>query len=453
MRALVIGELEAARRVCGLLRDSGCDVHHLIQPTDAELRVALDRGVDGIAIVVRGDVVALRYALLIEHLRPGIRLLVTVFDKTVAGQLRRVVPNCVITSPSDAAVPSIIAACLGGDALAVDIRSTPPQVLSEAGLAPWRRLGRRRGRPLATAISRLRTSDTHTRLLLAGLFGLLTVLVTDFLIATVVLGHDPVRALYIATRIVATVGPGEPDLAPAWYLVLSSGFMLLTIAFTALLTAGLVERFLGPRGVSIVGARALPTHDHVVVVGLGQVGLRLCTQLRQLGIPVVAIERDPEAANLRLARAAQVPVLIAHAEDRATLDKLALSRARALAAMSALDADNVEVAIAALAVAPRLRVVLRAGEDEVVAETRSLFPIGEVQDVSALTALQVALSLLGRTPSLVYGSGASVRAHPAVEPAPPAAPARCDCRPRLSSGATTPQPAARTSAPGPRGRG
>ena len=93
----------------------------------------------------------------------------------------------------------------------------------------------------------------------------------------------------------------------------------------------------------------------------------------------MALERDPRAVNLRLARAAKVPVLIAHGEDREVLKKLSLHRARALAAMGSEDLDNIEVAIAALALAPDLRVVLRAGDDDVITETRSLFRIGEVR--------------------------------------------------------------------------
>jgi Trk K+ transport system NAD-binding subunit len=154
----------------------------------------------------------------------------------------------------------------------------------------------------------------------------------------------------------------------------------------------------------------------VVVIGLGQVGLRLCIELRRLGISVVAVERDPRAVNLRLARAAKVPVLIAHAEDREVLKKLSLHRARALAAMGSEDLDNIEVAIAALALAPDLRVVLRAGDDDVITETRSLFRIGEVRNVSALTAFAVTLGLVGQTPCAVYARGHQLGAVPFAVP-------------------------------------
>jgi voltage-gated potassium channel Kch len=413
MKAVVIGDIEVARRTCSALLERGCKVEHLLQPTDAELRAALTTGVDAVAVLIRGDVIALRYALLIEHLKPQVRLVVTLFDRTVADQLIKVVPNCQITSPADISVPSIIGGCLGDSVLAVDQTGPAPQVIVDRGDGVSTEAWRGNRSPLRTVLSavagQVRAHDESTRLLFTGLAGLTATLVLDWFLATTALHEKGIRALYIAARIVATVGPGDADVhAPGWYLMLASAFMLATIVFTALFTAGVVNRVLSVRSIGIVGARTIPTRDHVVVVGLGQVGLRLCTQLRNLGIKVIAVERDPRAVNLRLAKAARVPVLIAHAEDRAVLKRLSLHRARALAAMGADDLDNIEVAIAALAVAPDLRVVLRAGEDDVIAETRSLFRIGQVRDVSALTAFAVTASLAGEPSRTVYLHGQQV---------------------------------------------
>ncbi|MCP9968518.1 NAD-binding protein [Actinomadura madurae] len=390
-RVLVIGDIEIARLACTSLARHGNDVTHLLRPNEDDLRGALAGDVDAVAVLVRGDVVALRYALLAEHLRPGIRLVVMLFDRTVADQLLRAVPNCQVTSPADIAVPAIVGACLGPPVLAVDVRSSPATVFVETadGVASdvWRpdRLPRRIMRGFTR---QLRPHDLTSRILLTGLAGLAVTLLLEWALAVLVLHQPAAAAFYTATRVVATVGSGEHP-APGWFLVLSGTGMLLTIGFSALFTAGIVNRFLSGRSVDIVGPRTLPTRDHVVVVGLGQVSLRLCMALRHLRIPVLAVERDPRAANLRLARAAGIPVLIAHAEDRDVLQRLSLHRARALAAMGADDLDNVEAAIAALALVPDLRVVLRAGDHAVINETRSLFPIGDVCDIPAMTAQAV----------------------------------------------------------------
>jgi voltage-gated potassium channel Kch len=187
-----------------------------------------------------------------------------------------------------------------------------------------------------------------------------------------------------------------------WYLVLASLFMLLTIVVTAIFTAGVVDRVRSSRTLTLVGRRMPPRRNHVVMVGLGQVGLRLAIALQQLRVPVIVVERDADAPNLRLARVAGVPVFIGHGQDVDVLRRVGLGRARAVAAVGSVDLDNIEVAIAASAVAPAIPIALRAGEDEVIAETRSLFRIGEVRDVSGLTAAAVVESLAGNEPDAVF---------------------------------------------------
>jgi TrkA-N domain len=442
--AVVVGNIEVARRTCSELVAHGFAVTHLLHPTDSEMHAALIPEVSAVAILVRGDITALRYALLVEHLLPEVRLVVTLFDQTVAEQLVRVVPHCQVTSPANVAVPSIIGACVGPDVLAVAELGGEPTMVTASGegieMRPWLRRGWLQRLPGALS-GRLRPHDEATRILFIGLSGLAGILILDWLLAVTALHETGIRAWYIATRVVATVGPGDADAhAPGWYQVFASISMLLTIGFTAVFTAGVINRLLSSSSIGIIGSRTVPTRDHVVVIGLGQVGLTLCIELRKLGISVVAVERDPRAVNLRLAKAAKVPVLIAHAEDIAVLKKLSLHRARALAAMGAKDLDNVAVAIAALAVAPDLRVALRSGDDDVITETRSLMRIGEVCNVSALTAYAVTLGLVGQPPSVVYARGIQLGAVPfAVPGADTTALAelhsprpRCDCGPPLS---------------------
>ena len=163
------------------------------------------------------------------------------------------------------------------------------------------------------------------------------------------------------------------------------------------------------------------------MVGLGQVGLRLATRLTALGIPVVVVERNPAPANLRIAKAARIPVVIGLANERTVLSRLSLGRARGLAAMGSQDQDNVEAAIIARALAPHLPIVLRAGEDEAIAETRSLFAVGEVRDVSALTAAAVTLGLTACTPEVVYARNHHVFARCNQKEVIADVGARCQC--------------------------
>ncbi len=405
---VVIGS-EAARRVCGSLQSAGNVVCHMTQPTDEELRQALDREVAGVAVLFDDDVESLRYALAVEHICPSVTLVVTVFDRTVADQLERTVPNCRVTSPADVAAPVLLAACLQPGLLALNPTSSghvgahweedavrletyrPPRSLRYRA-----RLGKIRGQ--------LRPHDGSSRIMLTGLAGLFAVLLADWTWSVTLNHRPPVEALFEAARTLAAVGPATAHGGSA-YLVFTSIAMLITIVFTAVFTAGMVDRLLAPRSIGMVGPRALPRSGHVVVVGLGQVGFRLCTRLQRLGLGVIGVERNPAAPNLRLAKALGIPVVIADARDKFVLRKLGLNTAQAMAAVASDDLDNIAVAVAARAVAPDLRVVIRAGDHEAITETQSLFSIGIVHDLASLSAAYTTASLTGLRPRGVLAQG------------------------------------------------
>ncbi|MER5217101.1 NAD(P)-binding protein [Streptomyces sp. NPDC002838] len=370
----------------------------MTEPRDDELRAAMTPSPDAVAVLLHDDVAALRYALAVAHMSAHVPITVTIFDRTVADELLRLLPQCHVTSPADLAAPALAGPC--ADAAIVAMRrkdgrthairvvdgESPIAQLWKPERPHWRsRFGRLAGQ--------LRPHDAGTRIMLTGLLGMLAALLGDltWLLAH---GHHPAQALFDAARVVATVGPATAPTHSTAYLVLASVAMLSTIVFSAMFTAGIIERMLSPRLVGLIGPRTLPRSGHVIVVGIGQVGLRLCGELRRLGIPVVGVERDPEAPGVRLARTLGIPVLTGHGGDRAVLEKLHLHQARALAAVGSDDLDNIAVAIAAHGVSPRTRIVLRAGEHEAMAETRSLLPLGTIRDVTSLSAAYVLARLL-----------------------------------------------------------
>ncbi|MBM6405341.1 NAD-binding protein [Phycicoccus sp. CSK15P-2] len=411
-RVLVVGDLEATRLVCTLLSEEGAEVVHLLGPEESGLRAALATPVDGVAVVVRGDLLALRFALLVEHLQPGVRLVVTIFDRTLGTHLAEVVPHCTVTSPADVAAPAVVAACVRPEALAVLASPGGVQELVEGPDGVVLRDARREpegwGRRLRRWVPR--RYGGAEGILLLGLSGLLATIALEWVLAAAVLHEGLVEGFYTSARLVATVGPAEAELheAPSWYLGVSGALMLVGIAFTGALVAGLVEWIVGARTAALVGPRRVPTADHVVVAGLGQVGLRVAQLLRELRVPVVVVERQEHSPNLGVARQSRIPVVVGDASSRALLTRVGVHRARAVAAMGSDDLDNVAVAINALAVAPEVRTVLRAGEGAAVTETTSLFRIGQVSDVGMMTAAWVCASVLGRAPRVVWAQAQQV---------------------------------------------
>ncbi|WP_116248035.1 NAD-binding protein [Nocardiopsis sp. FIRDI 009] len=409
---VIIGDTNLARGVCASLREETHAVRHLVQPRDEELRAVMSTPHDAVAVLLHDDAAALRYALAVAHMSPDIRIVVTIFDRTVADEVLRLLPQCHVTSPADLVAPALAGPCAdpgivalyddGARARAVRVADGDPPRAEEwtRGRTGWRAWwGRLAGQ--------LRSYDPGTRLMLGGLTGIVASLFLDWL-WLLSLGHPPAEALFHAARVVAAVGPATAAERSTAYQLVSGALMLGTIVFTAMFTAGLVERMLGPRLVGLIGSRTVPRFGHVIVVGVGQVGLRLCCELRRLGVPVVGVERDPHAPNVRLARSLGIPVVAGHGGDRTVLERLHLRRARALAAVGSDDLDNIAVSIAAQGVSPGTRVVLRAGEHEAIAETRSLLPLGTIRDVTSLSSAYVLERLLGGRATGVIAHGHEV---------------------------------------------
>lgn len=435
-RIVVIGKTSVGRRVCGLLQSSDLEITHLDEPSDAELRKSLSSDVDGIAVMLHDDIKALRYSLAAHHIRPGARLFVAMFDRTAREQLRKAVPDSVVLSPAAISVPSLVAAAIdprtaairrrdsqeehrwvsltpAGDSVTVAEFSTP-DAIRQPGL-----FGRVAGQ--------LRPYDAGTRVLLTGVFGLITIIALDTIVG---LTHaNFLRALYDATRTTATISAPElPD--EPWILVWATSAALAVLAFTAMFAAGIVNYLLSGRHVALIGRRVAPRSGHVVIVGMGQVGLRLAEELRALGVAVLGIEVNGQARSLQIARARGIPVIIGDASSRATLKAARVERAQALVAAGSAEWDNIAVAVSTLAIAANTRLVIRAGSGDAMDETQSLFHIGAVVDVNGLTASFVTSAMTGQAPYAVlawHGSDLAIDTSGDVIDRLSPGTARCEC--------------------------
>lgn len=400
---LLIGEGTLAQGVEEALRAAGRSVRWLRRPADRELRRALAQEAAAVTVIDRDDISALRTALLVEYLQPAVRLVVTIFDRTVADQLIGVIPNCNVVSMADASVGSIVGPCVDPRLVALHRTDEGELIGVRAGASaephvspyPWQppssalRLARR-------MLAQFRPPDRASRLLLWSLIGLVGLIALETVLALST-HHEPfVHAAYEATKAIAAVGPSAFfEEGSTWQQLYGIVSMALGVVLTAVFTAALVNRVLSRRLTGIFGSRTIPRVDHVVVVGLGQVGFRLCLELRRLGIDVVAVEQDRYAPNVALARGMNVPVVIGRGGDRYVLERLSLGRARALAAVTSDELANISISVAALAVEPGLRTILRAGSNEVTRETAALFPIGVAQDLDRVAAAAIAATAIG----------------------------------------------------------
>lgn len=444
MRIVVIGHSDVGRRACGALQARGVTTVHLDDPSDAEVRGALAGEVDGVAVLLHDDIRALRYCLVVEHARRGIRLFVAMFDRTARTQIESTIENCVVLSPAAISVPSIVAAAIAPHHHAVRRASSSAEQrwvsiygsAASAGVSesladavrPYAVPPRVRARGwIGRLAGQLRPYDSGSAVLVSGALGLLVVLLIDTAIG--LRHHSLVRSLYDAARTTSTIG--APELADETLpLLWSTVAALLVMGFTAAFSAGIVHHLLSGRHVSLVGRRVVPRRGHVVITGMGQVGVRAAQELRDLGVAVVGIERFPEAPGLALARDLGIAVIVGDATSRRVLRRAALGRAVAVVAAGSDERDNIAVAVSARALRDDIPVVLRAGADDAIDETRSLFHIGSVVDVNGLTAAFVVQSMTSEAPYAVIsreGEVVAVDAQGAALSVWPAATSRCSC--------------------------
>jgi len=109
---LLIGDGALPRSVEVALVRAGASVRWLRRPNDREIASVLTGDFDVTMVASRDDIEVLRIALVVEHARPGRRLIVTVFNRTVASQLCKAVPSFQLTSMADAVASTLAGPCI-----------------------------------------------------------------------------------------------------------------------------------------------------------------------------------------------------------------------------------------------------------------------------------------------------------------------------------------------------
>jgi Trk K+ transport system NAD-binding subunit len=162
--------------------------------------------------------------------------------------------------------------------------------------------------------------------------------------------HLPVLdSIYFTVETVATVGFGdfsfsnEPTSVEVFGICLIvAGTTLVTTLF-ALLTNALVSR----RIAQSLGRERIPDmRGHVVIVGLGTVGMHVLEGLIAQGREAVVIERTESNSYLARARALEVPLVLGDATMSQTLESVNLTSAAAVAILTSDDLTNIETGLA-----------------------------------------------------------------------------------------------------------
>jgi Trk K+ transport system NAD-binding subunit len=252
---------------------------------------------------------------------------------------------------------------------------------------------RRRRRPAAVLLRAVRSFATR-KIGIATLTVLGVVVVFGFLLARA----EEVsvwEALYVA--LVTTISGADPDTGKhAAAQVMQVVLNLAGLALIPLITAAVVDGMVNARLALDDGRLRTPRHGHVVVVGLGNVGTRVMWQLRDLGIEVVAIDKDPGARGAAPARRLNIPLIVGDGAREETLVAASVATCQALVVVSTDDVTNLQAALNGRAVKGDLRVVLRLYDGDFATKIQKAFNINISRSVSYLAAPAFAAALLNR---------------------------------------------------------
>jgi Trk K+ transport system NAD-binding subunit len=216
-------------------------------------------------------------------------------------------------------------------------------------------------------------------------------------------GHLSVEeAIYFTVETVATVGFGDFSFASqdaamqAFGIALIVSGVAISTAVLALLTNALVSR----RIEQSLGQGSIRGMDgHVVLVGLGAVGLRVLEGLRELGRDVVVVEYDEGNRYVQHARSLGVPIVHGDATLGQTLRSVNIAEAGAVAILTSDDLVNLETGLAVRDSLgerwERVPVVLRVFDRALGHRLERTFKFHHVWSTSALAAPWFVGAVLG----------------------------------------------------------
>jgi len=248
---------------------------------------------------------------------------------------------------------------------------------------------RRWGRAVA------RASDTRLRTALWTLLGL-----GLLSIAVLMIGYreadgtrmTPLDALYFTAETLGTIGYGDFSFReqPSWLRAYAVLLMVAGAVLVALVYALLTNLLVSQRLQEALGhGQVTDLRGHVIVVGLGSVGVRVVESVVATGTPVVVVETDETNRYLAQVRALGAKVVVGDATLARTLQLVNLDRATAVAVLTSDDLTNLEVSLAVrdwLGESTDVPVAIRLADRRLAATVRQAFGFTHVRSTDELAA-------------------------------------------------------------------
>jgi Trk K+ transport system NAD-binding subunit len=408
-------------------------VHEALELNDEAFRDVNAEAARAVALVGNSEVGNIHAALRVQELNPGARLVIRMSNTSLGARIRTLFNDCAVLSDGAMAAPSFVAAALGdpapshlrvaGRTLYVARRSDRPKTII-CGLADTRRsegnprllpdpsdsanlvlavadktprdpLNQHRPRRSpVTALTRSLPLILNRRLMQVALV-LLAVIAAGTASLSIAAGYGFSQSIYLILLDLAGAANPDPGLrggAKVAQVVVTLASLALVPAVTAAVVDALVRaRLAGP-----LERLRQPISGHVVVVGLGGVGVRVVAQLNDFGVPVVCVEMNEDAVGVPLARREGLPIVFGDATRKETLRSAWVNTCRAVVTVTSDDITNLEAGLSSRDLKDNVRVVLRLFDDDLAGRVHRNFRIPVSRSVSFLAAPAFAAAMMER---------------------------------------------------------
>lgn len=196
-----------------------------------------------------------------------------------------------------------------------------------------------------------------------------------------------IDAFYFTVTIMTTVGFGDYNLQHApWWLKLYGSLLMLAGAALIAITFGIVTDFIvSERVAQALGRQQSELTEHIVVIGLGDVGTRIVEELSQARERIVVIERDPEHEAVEPLQD-HIDIILGDATREQTLRRANIPRARAVIVTTTSDTDSLRIAHLAEKLNPKIRSVVRIYDSVLAAKLGAGLGVERMVNAAATAA-------------------------------------------------------------------
>ena len=290
-------------------------------------------------VVTDEDKLNIRTALAIRSAYPDLPIVITLVQVRLGKKLARHLNHFSFLSPSELAADKFVDAVFAPAPLSESIHK-PVEIAPEPQLPkPW---------------------NIDPLVLRAVIFFAALALFTTFYFHYAE-NLSWIDAWYFVVTLMTTVGFGDISLrtSSTTSKIIGTILMILSVTNTAIIFALITDSLLRRRMVLSFGRKRIKQSDHVLVVGMGSVGLKVVEELLERGERVTVIESDVNGRFMPTIYALRVPTIIGDAKLERTLRDAGLADAKALISVTNDDLTNLEIGLNAKLLSPNARVVLR----------------------------------------------------------------------------------------------